>query len=205
PFAPTRATSSFGRSSIETPWTTTAFPYPPTMSRARRAGSISLPQVGVDYGRVLDGGFRLPVEEDLPLVHDQHSLHVIEEDLEPMLDDDEREAVFLPEADDRLEDFLRQLRRDAGGRLIEEQEPRLCNRPPTPVAKISQGSSVSIRYPRNVIDPASGAYTPVITLNNVDLPLPFGPMSPTSSPSLTLVVTPSTARIPPKRFRTSSS
>src|SRR5437867_13244758 len=70
---------------------------------------------------------------------------------------------------------------------------------------MSQGSSVSTRSPRNVIDPASGAYTPVITLNNVDLPLPFGPMSPTSSPSLTLVVTPSTARIPPKRFRTSSS
>src|SRR5207247_6638352 len=124
PFGPTRATSSFGRSSIETPWTTTAFPYPPTMSRARRAGSTSLPQVSVDHGRVLDGGFRLPVEEDFPLVHDQHSLHVIEEDLEPMLDDDEREAVFLTEPDDRLEDFLRQLRRDAGRRLIEEQEPR---------------------------------------------------------------------------------
>ena len=37
-------------------------------------------------------------------------------------------------------------------------------------------------------------------LNSVDLPLPFGPMMPRISPSLTSNDTPSTAWMPPKRL-----
>src|SRR5579864_6876794 len=52
--------------------------------------------------------------------------------------------------------------------------------------------------PRNRTRPAVGAMNPVTRLNSVVLPAPFGPISPTISPSRTANETPSTARSPPK-------
>src|SRR5690242_5046387 len=51
--------------------------------------------------------------------------------------------------------------------------------------------------PRNRTRPAVGARNPVTRLNSVVLPAPFGPISPTISPSRTVNETPSTARSPP--------
>ena len=44
---------------------------------------------------------------------------------------------------------------------------------------------------------AVGAIWPRMQLNSVDLPQPFGPMTPRISPSSTAKDTPSTATIPP--------
>src|SRR5579864_2281538 len=51
--------------------------------------------------------------------------------------------------------------------------------------------------PRNRTRPAVGARNPVTRLKSVVLPAPFGPISPTISPSRTVNETPSTARSPP--------
>src|SRR5690348_3814938 len=62
--------------------------------------------------------------------------------------------------------------------------------------------------PRNFTRPLSGAKTPLIRLNTVDLPAPFGPIKPRISPSFTVNVSSPTACSPPKRLprsRTSSS
>src|SRR5207248_4041779 len=61
--------------------------------------------------------------------------------------------------------------------------------------------------PMNVIVPASGGTTPLIVLNNVDFPAPFGPTRVTNLPSATDSVTLVNARRPPyatERSRTSS-
>src|SRR5258708_28001789 len=53
--------------------------------------------------------------------------------------------------------------------------------------------------PSNCTLPASGVSSPVIRLNSVDLPAPFGPITLTSSPSEIDRSTPFTAVSPPKR------
>src|SRR4051794_32813442 len=53
--------------------------------------------------------------------------------------------------------------------------------------------------PSKFNSPVSGRYSRVITLNAVVLPAPFGPISPTISPSPTSNETSSSATIPPKR------
>src|SRR5262249_4616905 len=53
--------------------------------------------------------------------------------------------------------------------------------------------------------PASGRSSPVMRLNSVDLPAPFGPMMPSASPAATSRLTPSTALSEPNdRVRFSS-
>src|SRR6266508_5744399 len=69
-------------------------------------------------------------EEDLPLVHHEHPLDVVEEDLESVLDHDERQAEVLLEAHDPLEDFPRELRRNPRRGLIQEEETRLPHERP---------------------------------------------------------------------------
>jgi len=67
---------------------------------------------------------------------------------------------------------------------------------------------LSIRLPANVISPASAVMLPVIRLNSVVLPEPFGPINAVIEPSATVRSAPSTAVRPPKRLvtpRTSSS
>src|SRR3989304_1141132 len=128
PFGPTRATSSPRRSPIDTPWTTTAFPYPPRLSSAPKMNSPppplswmpsaskmtspipSLSQVRVDDAGVVHRRLGSAVEDQRPLVHHEDSLHVLEEHIEPVLNDQEREAVLLPQGDDRLEDLRSDLR-----------------------------------------------------------------------------------------------
>src|SRR3990170_3271871 len=129
PFGPTRATSSPRRSPIDTPWTTTAFPYPPWMSSASKMNSPipSLSQVRVDDAGVVHRRLGSAVEDQRPLVHHEDSLHVLEEHIEPVLNDQEREAVLLPQGDDRLEDLRRELRCNARRRLVEEHELRLAH------------------------------------------------------------------------------
>src|SRR4051812_40449147 len=70
------------------------------------------------------------------------------------------------------------------------------------------GRAPAIGWPANWIVPASGGIKPVMTLNSVVLPAPFGPITLKISPGCTARSTPSTAATPPKcRFkpRTSSS
>ena len=53
--------------------------------------------------------------------------------------------------------------------------------------------------PAKITSPALGLMTLVIRLNKVDLPAPFGPISPRISPSLTPIEMSALARMPPKR------
>ena len=46
-------------------------------------------------------------------------------------------------------------------------------------------ASAVMSVPANTIRPPSGATSPVIRLNIVDLPAPFGPITPSASPSST--------------------
>src|SRR5947199_2387419 len=59
--------------------------------------------------------------------------------------------------------------------------------------------------PAKLTVPWLGARMPVIRLNRVDLPAPFGPMTARTSPSETRIDTWSTATRPPKRRVSSSS
>ncbi len=47
------------------------------------------------------------------------------------------------------------------------------------------GGSRSMCVPARLIEPESGRRWPAIRLNSVDLPAPFGPITPRSSPSAT--------------------
>ena len=57
--------------------------------------------------------------------------------------------------------------------------------------------------PSNTISPELAGNTPVIKLNSVVLPAPFGPMTPNTSPCLTPKDTPVRAATPPKLLLTS--
>src|SRR4029077_13845036 len=57
-----------------------------------------------------------------------------------------------------------------------------------------------ISWPRSLIEPAFGLYTPERSRNNVVFPAPFGPMSPKISPVRTSKSTAFTATSPPKVF-----
>src|SRR5436305_4217269 len=57
-----------------------------------------------------------------------------------------------------------------------------------------------ISWPANAMRPASGTIRPEIWLINVVLPAPFGPITACSSPGITLSVTSSVTRKPPKFF-----
>src|SRR5215208_960833 len=70
------------------------------------------------------------------------------------------------------------------------------------------GASPAIDWPSKVTSPESGGIRPVIKLNSVVLPAPFGPITLRISPGSSARSTPSTAWTPPKcRFspRISSS
>ena len=75
---------------------------------------------------------------------------------------------------------------------------------PSPAAARADGLADVMSCPASTIRPASTGMNPDTRSNIVVLPAPFGPMTPTISRSWTSNVTPSTARMPPKR-RVSSS
>ncbi len=52
---------------------------------------------------------------------------------------------------------------------------------------------VSIRRPATVTVPAVGRSSPAMRLSSVDLPLPDGPMTATTSPAATPMLTPASA------------
>src|SRR6266702_8237258 len=95
------------------------------MSSARKTASMSLAQIRIEDGWVLDGLVRRAVEQDASLVQDEDALDGTEQDLEAMFDDQECEAVFLAEGGDAVEDLLRELRRDARRGFVEQQQLRL--------------------------------------------------------------------------------
>ena len=76
---------------------------------------------------------------------------------------------------------------------------------PTPSRARACAGSRSIRLPDRLIVPLSGRMWPAIRLKRVDLPAPFGPMMPRSSPSATSRVTSWLAKTPPKRRDTRST
>src|SRR3954468_22982615 len=57
--------------------------------------------------------------------------------------------------------------------------------------------------PSIITRPPFGGSNPVMTLNNVVLPAPFGPMRPVTKPGRAEMLTPSSATLPPKRTVTS--
>src|SRR5688572_17104686 len=73
---------------------------------------------------------------------------------------------------------------------------------PMPAAHTWSGRSPSMRLFSNTISPASGAYTPAMTLKMVVLPAPLGPISPLMLPSGTSKEASRTARSPRKDFDT---
>src|SRR3989304_3689193 len=80
PFGPTRATSSPRRSPIDTPWTTTAFPYPPWMSSASKMNSPlpSLSPVRVDDAGAVPRRLELRCKARRRLV-EEHELRLAHE------------------------------------------------------------------------------------------------------------------------------
>src|SRR5436309_10533946 len=71
-----------------------------------------------------------------------------------------------------------------------------------PRRQTRSGERPTSDWPRKLRRPASGRQKPAMQLNRVVLPEPFGPISPTISPSRTAKSTPSTATRPPKRLVT---
>src|SRR5579871_3668677 len=81
------------------------------------------------------------------------------------------------------------------------------NERPSPIPQILYGATPVTSRPLTRTRPAVGCRWPVIRLNSVDLPAPFGPITAAISPSATARSTSDTARKPPKDFerpRTSS-
>ena len=78
------------------------------------------------------------------------------------------------------------------------EEAHVLERTAEPFGKRSYGSRCVISSPPRTICPASGFWNPLIALNSVVFPAPFGPSSPTISPGATLTLTWSSAVIPPK-------
>ena len=62
------------------------------------------------------------------------------------------------------------------------------------------GNRVSSKRPDSITEPEEARWMPLITLNRVVLPDPFGPIMPTISPSSTLRSRPCRACKPPKSF-----
>src|SRR3990172_5614065 len=90
----------------------------------------SLPQLRVHDGRILDRFARMTAEDDPPLVHHEASLDIVEEDLEAVLDHDERQPEVLLESHDPVEDVPRQLGRDARRGFVQQKEPWLAPKGP---------------------------------------------------------------------------
>src|SRR5437588_11331468 len=67
------------------------------------------------------------------------------------------------------------------------------------------GAQPVMSSPSRSTRPESALCTPVITLNNVVLPAPFGPMRPAISLAVTLMSTAASARRPPKCTPTPSA
>ena len=62
-----------------------------------------------------------------------------------------------------------------------------------PIRERACGGFAVMSEPANSTRPAVGATSPVIKLNIVVLPAPFGPITPSASPSATVSLTVSTA------------
>ena len=71
---------------------------------------------------------------------------------------------------------------------------------PTPIWVTSNGSNPAMFSPMKLISPLDGTYRPLIMLNTVVLPAPFGPIRPASSPGCTVRLKSFTARNPPKNL-----
>src|SRR5262245_4936347 len=67
-----------------------------------------------------------------------------------------------------------------------------------PRRQIRWGGRPFVRPPRNCISPESGTSAPLMRLNKVVLPDPFGPITPRISPASTVRLTFFTAATPPK-------
>src|SRR3954447_23172859 len=71
---------------------------------------------------------------------------------------------------------------------------------PSPMPQIRCGAMPVMSRPSSVTRPVSGCRCPVIRLNSVDLPAPFGPITAAICPVSTLRLTSLTARKPAKDF-----
>src|ERR1700733_10716113 len=81
----------------------------------------------------------------------------------------------------------------------------IWNERPMPPMQRARGGVRVMSLPSKCTVPVSGRSTPVMRLNSVDLPAPFGPMMPSASPRATSSATPSTALSEPNdRARLSS-
>ena len=74
-----------------------------------------------------------------------------------------------------------------------------------PNSRAVRGLAMRWRRPSTRTWPRSGSSTPVSILTSVDLPAPFSPTRPSTSPALMVMLTPRTARTPPKLLWMSTS
>src|SRR5262249_15433021 len=86
--------------------------------------------------------------------------------------------------------------------VIEPNVAATWNVRPTPSRKIARGGRPAMLRPAKRISPALGLSCPLMTLKQVDLPAPFGPIRARNSPSSTEKLTSLTARRAPKDFDT---
>ena len=69
----------------------------------------------------------LPLASRVAQVHHVDVIDEVKENLQPVLDDEQGDAVIIAQAGDLLEDVVSQLGRDAGGRLIQQQQLGLAH------------------------------------------------------------------------------
>ena len=88
--------------------------------------------------------------------------------------------------------------------LRESNRPRFWNVRPMPSRAICQGLHPTSSFPLSLMDP-DDRNSPVMQLNSVDLPAPFGPMIAKNSPGATVNDTSESAATPPKLIETPST
>ena len=90
----------------------------------RAGAAMAAPEIGFDHRFVPHHRFGRAAGDDMALIEDQHALGQRHDHFHDVLDDDDGDAHFVNAPDQR--DGLAQFgRRQAGERLVEQQEPRL--------------------------------------------------------------------------------
>src|SRR5436190_488659 len=135
PFDPMSATSSPWLTRSETPCNARIAPYRTWTScsssigvtAAIDAGSdiAALAEVGGDDGGIGPHGGRWPVGDDPAVIQDLDAVAQVHDQRDVMRDEDDRDALLVPDAPDQAQEVLRLDGVHAGVRLVEEHDIRL--------------------------------------------------------------------------------
>ena len=86
---------------------------------------VACAEIRVDHALVGAHLVRGSLRDHASVVHHDHAVARAHDEVEVVLDDQERDAVALAQREDVLEQLDAQRRADAGHRLVEQQDPRL--------------------------------------------------------------------------------